>query len=283
MSILAISVTHLGLLVVGLLGFIALAVATDRHGAQILGREPGSTLRRLARGAGWVLLAISLGWGVFVLGPGIGITLWLGWLSVAALALVFGIPRWSRQTSAYEHPVKLTPARARLELPIQRLGAHRFLAMTLLVAGVLGFSVLLVREGSRPTQRESAIYGKAGPWSFTLEEFDREAPEIMAMGVAMKTFRLRFCEECDKHIRQATLKVNRPHGPRATGMAFIGQRWDRKAEIPLPDTLRAESELWLTVVGKDGSIYQNAWRMDRVSPSTVAWFEQQRNSSNETP
>ncbi|WP_341644794.1 hypothetical protein [Thauera sp. SDU_THAU2] len=59
-------------------------------------------------------------------------------------------------------------------------------------------------------------------------------------------------------------------------MAFMGQRWERRVEIPLPSTTRADSELWLTVVGKDGSVHQTMMRMDRASPATVAWFDEQR-------
>lgn len=85
---------HLGILAVSLGGFFLLALATERHAGHLLGRLPASHWRLLARIAGWLLLSAALAWAIAALGTGIGITLWLGWLSIAALAWVFIIPRW---------------------------------------------------------------------------------------------------------------------------------------------------------------------------------------------
>lgn len=74
------------------------------------------------------------------------------------------------------------------------------------------------------------------------------------------------------------MKVNKPRSKRAIGMAFMGQSWERRIEISLPSTTRAESELWLTVVGKDNTLHQTTLRMDQTSPATVAWFDKQRKS-----
>ncbi len=98
----------------------------------------------------------------------------------------------------------------------------------------------------------------------------------MEMDVPMKEYQLRFCETCDSDIRQAYLKVNKPRSARALGMAFMGPSWKRRVEIPLPSTTQADSELWLTVVGKDGVIHQTTLRMQRASPATVLWFDEQR-------
>ncbi len=267
MNALALTAAHLGILVPGLLGFVALALASERHGEQLLGQQAAPVWRRPARLAGWLLLALSLAWAVAMLNAGIGSTLWLGWLTVAGLAIVFALPAWSR----HEKPARRMPAAG-----VGAAGPARWLALALLLATAGGFGMLLWQACSQTKESDGAIRGAAGPWTFTLAEADRGAPEVMAMDVPMKTFTLRFCDACDTQIRQATLKVNRPRSPRAAGMAFMGQRWERKVEIPLPPTLRADSELWLTVVGKDGSVYQHAWRMDRVSPATVTWFEQRR-------
>ena len=138
------------------------------------------------------------------------------------------------------------------------------------------FSIALARVEVQPLKRADAMQGTVGPWPFTFAEADRAGPELMEMDVPMKEYRLRFCEACDSGIRQAYLKVNQPRSARAVGMAFMGQRWERRVEIPLPSTTQADSELWLTVVGKDGSIHQTALRMDRVSPASVAWFDEER-------
>lgn len=266
---------HLGMLAVSGLGLSALALASEQYGAYVLGREPSAVVRWLARAVGGALLGVACAWGVVAQGVGLGTTWWLGWLCVAALLLVFALPLWPWQPPAPHRPARRGGAAVDSPAAVGDSRVRRAAGAVLLVATVGVFAVLLLRAQEQQTDNP-ALQGKIGPWTFTLEESDHDAPEIVAMGVPMKTFRLRFCEACDTDIRSATLKVNRPRGPQATGMAFMGQRWDRKAEIPLPSTLRADSELWLTVVGKDGSVYQIAWRMDQVSPATVAWFEQER-------
>lgn len=271
MSALFLGAGHLAILASSLPGLIALALASERQGELLLGRPLPPARRLLARTVGTLLLALSLGGAIAWFETGVGATLWLGWLSIAALGLVFALPRWSPQ------PAVRRPAGGAGVASVA-FGPRRSIALALLVVTAGGFAALLWQARSQAPEHDGVIRGAAGPWTFTLNEAERAAPEVMAMGVPMKTFHLRFCEECDTGIRQVMLKVNRPRNPRASGMAFIGQRWERKAEIPLPRTLRADSELWLTVVGKDGSVYQHAWRMDQVSPATVAWFEQQRRS-----
>lgn len=271
----ALTATHLGILVVSLLAFFALALATERHAEHLLGRLPASHWRMLARAAGWLLLAITLYWGIAALDVGVGITLWLGWLTVAALALVFLFPYWPWQPPAREKPVR-PPKTGSAEPAAPRSRTRQTVAVVLLIATVAVFAVSLAGVEKQPLRRPDAIHGQVGPWRFTLAEAHREAPELMDMDVPWKEFRLRFCETCDNDIRQAYLKANRPRSARAVGMAFMGQRWERRVEIPLPSTTEAGSELWLTVVGKDGTAHQTALRMDRASPATVAWFAQQK-------
>ncbi|QNN55830.1 DUF3325 domain-containing protein [Diaphorobacter ruginosibacter] len=273
--------THLMMLVLGLAGLLSLAFASERHGEHLLGRMPDPRWRWSARAAGWLLLALSLALGMAAMGAGIGSALWLGWLSIAGLAWVFVFPHWPWRPALRERPPRVVREGIRAEAaafpdPARRMG--RRIAAVLLVFTIVPFAVGVSRVQIPPLERPDAIQGQIGPWAFTLAESDRKAPEIVDMDIPMKEFRLRFCDECDRHIRQATLKVNRPRSERATGMGFVGQRWERKAEIPLPATLRADSELWLTVTGKDGSVHQASWRMDKVSPATVAWFEQQRSA-----
>ncbi len=94
------------------------------------------------------------------------------------------------------------------------------------------------------------------------------------MDIPMKGYQVRFCETCDAEIRAAYLKVNKPRSLRGAGIVFNGARWDRQVDIQLPANTTADSELWLTVVGKDGAVHQAALRMDEVSPTTVSWFGQ---------
>lgn len=269
---------HLGILAVSCAGFFALALATERHAEHLLGRLPSPRWRMLARIAGWLLLAVSLAWAIDALDTGIGITLWLGWLSIAALTWVFTFPQWPWQPPTRPQPVRQAKAQPLVPVAVEGARTRRVFAASLLVLTIAGFSLALARVEVQALKRTDAIQGTVGPWSFTFAEADRGVPEVMEMDVPMKEYHLRFCETCDSEIRQAYLKVNKPRSTRAVGMAFMGQRWERRVEMPLPSTTRAESELWLTVVGKDGTVHQATLRMDQASPATVAWFEEQRKS-----
>ncbi|MBW7901928.1 MAG: DUF3325 domain-containing protein [Rhodocyclaceae bacterium] len=274
------TLAHLSMLALSLLGFTALALATERHARHLLRRLPTPRWRLLARVAGWLLLAAALASGIRALGADVGLTLWLGWLSVAALALVFALPKWPWQPAAAPAPARRTrdpAADGSAPLPADDAFRHRT-AWALLAATVAAFAVGLLREEPHPLQRGDAQRGRIGPWTFALAEADRQPPEVVDMDVPLKAYRLRFCEACDLDIRHAYLKVKRPRSLRAAGMAFNGARWERRVEIQLPANLTADSELWLTVVGKDGSVHQASWPMSQVSPATVAWFEQQRKS-----
>nr|WP_312989941.1 DUF3325 domain-containing protein [Comamonas koreensis] len=274
----ALTATHLGILAVSLLGFFALALATERHAEHLLGKLPAPHWQMLARVTGWILLAIALYWGVADLDVGVGITFWLGWLTVAALVLVFLFPYWPWQPPVREKPVR-PPKAKKEEPPVPQVRKRQVIAGALLLATAAVFAIGLARVDKQPLKRPDAIQGQVGPWRFTFAEAHREQPEIMDMDVPMKEFRLRFCEACDNDIRQAYLKVNKPRSARAVGMAFMGQRWERRAEIPLPSTTWAGSELWLTVIGKDGKVHQTALPMDRASPATVAWLDEQRKAN----
>lgn len=268
------TVLHVGLLGISLLGFFALALASERYGEHLLGRAPSAQVQLLARIAGWVLLALALAWGIVELNAGVGIAMWLGWLTVAALALVFSFPKWPWQPPARERPERTPKLPDASSIPVPH--RRRLIAAVLLVltGGVFAYSLAQVEP--QLLKRSDAVRGKIGPWEYTLAEAHREEPELMAMDIPFKEFRIRFCESCDLEIRQVMVKVNKPRNERTTGMAFMGARWERRAEIPLPSTTAADSELWLTVIGKDGSVHQSAVRMAQVAPSTVEWFNQQR-------
>lgn len=289
---------HLAILAIGSLGFGALALATDRQGEMLLGKLPAPRWRRLARLAGWSLLAVALAVSIALWGGGVGITLFLGWLTIAGAALVFAIPRWSRLPERRPRPARKAPAAAvaaggQASVTEAGIGAatsaaagkpaglattlarrlRQALPAALLALTVAVFATALIRAQAGPLEGPGAIHGKVGPWPLILAEADMASPEIVDLDVPLKAFRIRFCEACDGDIRFAYLKVNPPRSLRAAGMAFEGARWERRVEIQLPATVSADSELWLTVVGKDGSVHQASWPLRRVSPASVAWFD----------
>ncbi|WP_332746964.1 DUF3325 domain-containing protein [Hydrogenophaga sp.] len=269
---------HLGILLIGLLGFFALALVTEHCAERLLRRVPTPSWRLLSRSLGWGLLALSLSLAIARLNAGVGITLWLGWLSIAALALVFGLPKWP-----WQPPVRARRARAPKATeathaepgPIApRRPIKRWTAAALLLAVPLVYGLALRAVPVKPLLRADAVDGHVGPWTFRLAETEQRAPDLVAMGIPMKAYQVRFCEDCDLDIRSAYLKVNKPRSLRAAGIVLSGTRWERRVDIQLPANTTAESELWLTVVGKDGAVHQATVRMSDVSPSTVAWFEQ---------
>ncbi len=266
---------HLAILLISLAGFAALALATERHAEHLLGRLPAPQWRLLARVIGWVLLVIALALGIASMGTGVGITLWLGWLSIAALALVFAFPKWPWRPKERVKPAR--PARAAqagAALPPAPPRARRRAAAVLLVAVPVVFLLALKATPIAPLLRADAFAGQVGPWSFRLAESSHNVPELVAMDIPMKSYQVRFCEDCDAQIRAAYLKVNKPRSLRAAGIVLNGARWNRNVDIQLPANTTADSMLWLTVVGKDGEMHQAAVRLANVSPATVAWFKQ---------
>ena len=266
---------HLAILLISLAGFAALALATERHAEHLLGRLPAPQWRLLARVIGWVLLVIALALGIASMGTGVGITLWLGWLSIAALALVFAFPKWPWRPKERVKPAR--PARAAqagAALPPAPPRARRRAAAVLLVAVPVVFLLALKATPIAPLLRADAFAGQVGPWSFRLAESSHNVPELVAMDIPMKSYQVRFCEDCDAQIRAAYLKVNKPRSLRAAGIVLNGARWNRNVDIQLPANTTADSMLWLTVVGKDGEMHQAPVRLADVSPATVAWFKQ---------
>lgn len=269
------TVVHIAILLVSLAGFAALALATERHAEHLLRRVPAPQWRLLARAIGWALLAIALALGIASMGTGLGITLWLGWLSIAALALVFAFPKWPWQPQQRVKPAR--PARAAqagAALPPAPPRARRRAAAVLLAAVPVVFLLALKATPIAPLLRADAFAGQVGPWSFRLAESNHNEPDLVAMDIPMKSYQVRFCEDCDAQIRAAYLKVNKPRSLRAAGIVLNGARWNRSVDIQLPANTAADSMLWLTVVGKDGEMHQAAVRLADVSPATVAWFKQ---------
>ncbi|MEI2416850.1 DUF3325 family protein [Orrella sp. JC864] len=251
-----------------LASLLCLALANERQGELLLGREPTAALRRAGALAGALLLAAALAWGRLRWGPGIGAVAWAGWFGVLAAVLVFHLHKWPRAggPGAAVRLVASDPGRV-----LQRRAA-RVAGYDLLAALPLAFAAAVYSVPVKPVMRADAVQGQVGPWTYRLAEMDHAPPRLMAMGIPMKAFQLRFCQACDAEIRSAYLKVNKPRSLRGAGLAFSGNRWDRSVEIQLPSAMRPDAELWLTVEGKDGSVHHAAWPMAQLAPSTVAWF-----------
>lgn len=78
------ALSHLWLLPLTLLAFVALMLAMDRHQEDLLGRVLTPRTTRLLRGAGWSLLGVALAQAMHLQGVGLGLVSWFGHLSLAA-------------------------------------------------------------------------------------------------------------------------------------------------------------------------------------------------------
>lgn len=85
---------HLAVLLLSLAGFALLALASEREGRMLLHRPATAMEKRLFRGLGWPLLGLSFGLCLWAWQVHFGTVLWFGWLSVAAVALVFAAAYW---------------------------------------------------------------------------------------------------------------------------------------------------------------------------------------------
>ena len=262
---------NLGVFLLSLVGFVALAAGMPKHAKHLIQRELSPTVSRLLRTLGWLLLAAALAIGIKQWHTDVGLVTWLGWLTVAGLLLGFYLPLWPWQ------PVTKTtkPRPEKADTPVPRSSGQVTSAALLLAAPLVLFTWQLVITPAQPLLREDALHGQIGPWTFTLAEQDKHAPEIVALDVPLKTFVIRFCDACQRDIRLASLKIRQPHNANAAGNAFAGRGTDKLVEIPVPRAASKRDGLWLTVEGTDGSVHQQRFAIERLSPALARFIEKQ--------
>lgn len=82
---------HLGVQLLSLLAFGALALAMDRHQEDIFGRALAPGRVRTLRAAGWLALGAALAWAVREHGWSLGLIAWTGHISAAAGMVFLGL------------------------------------------------------------------------------------------------------------------------------------------------------------------------------------------------
>lgn len=262
---------NIAVFLLSLAGFVALAAGMSKHAKHLLRRELSNAVSRLLRALGWLLLAAALAVGIKQWHTDVGLVTWLGWLTVAGLLLVFSLPRWPWQPiTRAAKPRPETP-----DAPAPRSSRQVALGALLLTAPLAVFAWQLITTPEQPLLREDALHGQIGPWTFSLAEQDQHAPEIVALEVPLKTFVIRFCDACQRDIRLASLKVRQPHNPSAAGNAFGGRGTEKRVEIPIPRAASIQDGLWLTVEGNDGSVHQQRFAIERLSPALARFIEEQ--------
>lgn len=259
-----------------LAAFFCLALASERAGNVLLGHNATAGQKRLLRLAGWLLLVLGLllcikGWhGNF--GP----FLWFGWMTLATLTVVFFVSYWPwREQSHVRSPRAAAAPVISIQNPPRWLRVWRSLGCLILIGLPLGVGWALYQTPPRPLLRADAVQGQVGPWSFVLAEEDfGEPPEATSSGVLVKHLILRFCNECDAEIRTAYVQLRRPVLSKARGLMFQGDRWEREASLIVPPAATPQDQIWLTVIGKDGTEYQKSLELARVSPKTAKFIRE---------
>jgi hypothetical protein len=238
-----------------------------------------------------------------------GSVLWFGWLTVAALALIFALALGVRQEAAHKghhrHGRRLHQDAAEDAAGAARVAGEdagkveggcsaacracavcrssRFRQAKR--GAVWGAFILLpclfLLSGWRgepwPVLREDAVAGKVGPWDFTIAEVETGAPKIGGSGAVMKAFALRFAEAAQPDIRAAYLQAREPRSLKASGIAFAGNHL-RTANILIPPAFQPEEQIWLTVEGRNGEVHQTALDVARVSPSLARFLAKEESA-----
>lgn len=266
---------QLAVLALSLGGFVLLALASEREGAALLHRSATTAERRVFRWLGWSLLGLALGWCAWGWLAHFGTVLWLGWLSVAAVALVFAIAYWPWRERREFHGRPRKTAEIIVPLASPWAGLARGAGWLVLAAAPLAFGWQLRHTEPWPVLRADAMQGEIGPWRYRLAEEAREAPEVLASGAAVKHFMLRL-EGDELAVARAWLRVQPPRSLRTAGMAFEGSHGNREAMIAIPPSTTRLDAFWLTVQDKNGQIYQTRIEMRRLSPATADFVEGQR-------
>lgn len=268
---------HWLVLTLSLGGFMLLALASEREGKILLRRTATRREKFVFRLLGWPLLILALGvciWGWF---GHFGTVLWFGWLTVAATTVVLAITYWPGREKREFHgrPRKSREIVSPPAVASSWAGLKHGVGWFVLAVAPLAFGWQLWQAEPWPVLRAYAVQGEIGPWRYRLAEEEREAPEVLSNGTAVKHFMLRL-EGDELAVAHAWLRVQPPRSLRTAGMAFEGSHGNREAMLVIPPSATAQDAFWLTVQGKDGQVYQVEIPMRRLSPATAAFVEGQR-------
>jgi hypothetical protein len=114
-----------------------------------------------------------------------------------------------------------------------------------------------------------------GPWTARVAEWHVGEPEAEGQAGNMKEFTVALCQACLPQVKAAYLRIGKPRSLRTAGALLSGSPYRLMAEVGVPKTTTASSELWLTVEGWDGRVHQTAIPLTQASPSLVTWLERQ--------
>ena len=115
-----------------------------------------------------------------------------------------------------------------------------------------------------------------GPWRVKMGEWRTEAPRLHD-GEYEKAFTLSLCPECVSQVKAAYLRIGVPRGDiRTAGVLFAGSPYRLFTNLRIPQNLKSDAELWLTLEGWDGSAHRQAVSLADASPATVKWAKEKK-------
>ncbi|MDE1165508.1 MAG: thiamine pyrophosphate-binding protein [Pseudomonas sp.] len=114
---------------------------------------------------------------------------------------------------------------------------------------------------------------QVGPWSLTLADFRNLPPEFEGDEGYLTTFKAALCSACIEPIKATFLRVGEPASLLDAGVALAGSPYGQTAEVPIPDTAKADDDLWITMEGWDGSVHSAHLPLRQAAPATAAWLE----------
>lgn len=232
------------------LGFLALAMASERPGPALLGRKPDPGQRLRLRIAGWFLLALAFAMTWQIWGGGVGPVTWFGGLTMTGAGLAFAVPVWERARAVPDpkarpkRPIPPVPL-----LPPLQSALSRGLAVALLCASPVVFLAFALSAPGQPVMRADALYDQAGPYSFVIAHYDRKTGDLDTP----TAWQIRFCDGCEDQLQTARLGIDGAH----VEISLDDDTRNHRVDLPLPAS--TDSRLWLEALDRDGRSYRTSW------------------------
>ncbi|WP_369986958.1 thiamine pyrophosphate-binding protein [Pseudomonas xanthosomatis] len=116
---------------------------------------------------------------------------------------------------------------------------------------------------------------QVGRWTLDLAELRDEAPRADGPAGYFKAFNAALCATCIDGVKAVYLRIGKPRSLRAAGTIFFGAPYRMGTNLPIPPRTRGDADIWITIEGWDGKMYQASVPLAKASPATVAWLEKQ--------
>jgi hypothetical protein len=73
-------------------------------------------------------------------------------------------------------------------------------------------------------------------------------------------------------VKATYLRIGKPRSLRAAGVIFSGPAYSMDTSLVIPQRTAPDAQIWITMEGWDGAVYQAALPLAQASPATVAWL-----------